>query len=272
MKQSVNFALILVLFLIPAMALAASADKLEMSRVDRTAAADELVVAIDVTNSRDLEALDIPLSFSDGVILEKVEFTDRVKSMEFQVATIDNDNSQVFIGLMAMGPPPKTPAFPAGSGEVARLYFKLEPGVDNLVITPIETDLPNHFLAWYYNDESTGMTLVRTIEPEVINTSLRLSDRAIPDSYGLSQNSPNPFNPDTDISYALPRAGEVKLRIFNVLGQNVRDLVNAYQEAGTYNVIWDGKDASGQPVASGVYFYQLKSGEYEKTRKMMLLK
>jgi hypothetical protein len=272
MKQGVKFALILVLLLIPVTLAAASADRLVMTRADQTTAIDELVILLDVTNSKNLEALDIPLGYSEGAILEKVEFTERAKDMEFQAAGIDNESRMVFIGLMNMGPRSKVPDFPAGTGTVARMYFKLQPGVNQLEIVPVETDWPNHFLAWYYNDESTGVTFVETLSPEVINGSFRLDGKAIPDSYGLEQNSPNPFNPVTDINYALPQAGDVKMTIYNVLGQSVRDLVNGYQEAGNYTVTWDGKDAFGKPVASGVYFYRIKAGDYEKTRKMMLLK
>ncbi len=85
-------------------------------------------------------------------------------------------------------------------------------------------------------------------------------------------NSPNPFNPSTTISYRLPQAGEVSLTIYNVLGQEIRTLIDDYQAAGEYSVEWSGHDASGKAVASGIYFYRLQVANNWLTRKMMLLK
>lgn len=272
MKRSVIYALFLALILVPAAVLAAAPDQLTITRADVTTASDEIVVLLNVTNSQNLEALDIPLGYSEGATLEKVEFTDRVKGLEFQAASIDNEKRQVLIGLVNMGPAMEVPDLAAGSGTVAKLYFKISPDAGQLDIVPFEAKQPDHFLAWYYNDESTGEILVKSVQPEVVNTSFRPGGQAVPDVYGLSQNTPNPFNPVTKVDYSLPQAGDVKLTVFNILGQNVLDLVNDYQEAGTYSVVWDGKDASGKPVSSGIYFYQIKTGDYEKTRKMMLLK
>jgi hypothetical protein len=94
----------------------------------------------------------------------------------------------------------------------------------------------------------------------------------LPGEYVLLQNYPNPFNPQTNISYQLPRAGHVSLVVFNVLGQQVRQLVDEAQLPGEYVVIWDGVDETGCPVASGVYFYQFLAGEFRQVRKMLLLK
>ena len=94
----------------------------------------------------------------------------------------------------------------------------------------------------------------------------------LPSEYVLFQNYPNPFNPQTSISYQLPRAGHVSLVVFNVLGQEVRQLVDEAQLHGEYVVIWDAVDETGCPVASGVYFYQFLAGEFRQVRKMLLLK
>ena len=94
----------------------------------------------------------------------------------------------------------------------------------------------------------------------------------IPTEYGLSRNSPNPFNPETQIAYQLPEAGKVWLAVYNLLGQNVRTLVHGPQDAGTYQLTWDGRDASGRAVASGVYLYRLEAGDYVAVRKMLLIK
>jgi hypothetical protein len=93
-----------------------------------------------------------------------------------------------------------------------------------------------------------------------------------PQSFSLLQNYPNPFNPQTQIRYSLPQACDVKLTIFNLLGQKVRVLVDKHQKAGFKNIHWDGKDVQGVDVASGVYFYGLEAGDFAETKKMLLLK
>lgn len=93
-----------------------------------------------------------------------------------------------------------------------------------------------------------------------------------PSKYHLSQNYPNPFNANTQIVFALPKAGHTTLEIFNVLGQKVSTLVDEYLKAGTKTVNWDGRDDKGTPVPSGIYFYQLRSGEFVEKKKMVFLK
>lgn len=94
----------------------------------------------------------------------------------------------------------------------------------------------------------------------------------VPDSYELRQNYPNPFNPGTSISYTLARDGNVRVAIYNLLGQKIRDLVNATQQAGTHRVAWDGRNDLGQEVTSGVYLYRLETAEFSTVRKMTLLR
>lgn len=94
----------------------------------------------------------------------------------------------------------------------------------------------------------------------------------LPTKFNLGQNYPNPFNPETIIEFDLPQRTEVKLTIFNVLGQQVVTLINKDMQPGYYRETWDGTSDSGNKVASGIYFYRLIAGEVVKTKKMMLLK
>ncbi|MCI0329846.1 MAG: T9SS type A sorting domain-containing protein [candidate division Zixibacteria bacterium] len=94
----------------------------------------------------------------------------------------------------------------------------------------------------------------------------------IPGQYALSQNYPNPFNANTQISFALPKAGKTTLEIFNILGQKVNTLVNEYMTAGYKIVNWDGRDERGSEVASGIYFYRLRSQDYLQTKRALLMK
>jgi DNA/RNA endonuclease YhcR with UshA esterase domain len=89
----------------------------------------------------------------------------------------------------------------------------------------------------------------------------------IPSGFELSQNYPNPFNPSTTIRYAVPAAGSVALKVYNMLGQEVMTLVDAHQNAGSYVVVFD-----ASRLASGVYFYQLKTDNFSNVKKMMMLK
>ena len=98
---------------------------------------------------------------------------------------------------------------------------------------------------------------------------------SLPKAFSLAQNSPNPFNPSTTISYAIPESSievAVKLSVFNIRGQVVKTLVNESQAPGAYLVGWDGTSDTGQRVASGVYFYRLEAGGFISTRKMVVLK
>ena len=95
---------------------------------------------------------------------------------------------------------------------------------------------------------------------------------SIPKRYALSQNYPNPFNASTAISFALLKAAPTTLEIYNVLGQRVVTLIDEYLSAGFKITAWDGRDHRGASVPSGVYFYQLRSGDFTQTRKMMLIK
>jgi hypothetical protein len=95
---------------------------------------------------------------------------------------------------------------------------------------------------------------------------------ALPEEYKIYQNYPNPFNPNTIIKYALREDCAVNIQVYNILGQVVASLVDSYQEAGEYEVIWTGKDESNQPVATGTYFYQMRAGDFVSAKKMIVLK
>jgi|GEM_PF-4306358 len=94
----------------------------------------------------------------------------------------------------------------------------------------------------------------------------------LPASFGVSQNYPNPFNPDTRIDFTLPERSEVRVEVFNTLGQRVRLLLNESRPAGNHTVYWDGRDGTGAPAASGVYLYRVTAGDNVAARKMVMLK
>ena len=89
----------------------------------------------------------------------------------------------------------------------------------------------------------------------------------LPKIYSLAQNYPNPFNPSTLINYSLPKAGNVELKVYDVLGREVAVLVNEFKQVGNYSVQFNANN-----FASGVYFYKLKAGDFVSTKKMLLVK
>ena len=93
-----------------------------------------------------------------------------------------------------------------------------------------------------------------------------------PDKFSLSQNYPNPFNPETEIQYFLPRATKVELIIYNILGEKVKTLVSQFEAAGMKRVRWEATNDRGDPVASGIYFYRIKAGEFSQFEKMVLMR
>ncbi|MBN1754696.1 T9SS type A sorting domain-containing protein [bacterium] len=94
----------------------------------------------------------------------------------------------------------------------------------------------------------------------------------IPDSYTLAQNHPNPFNATTTISFGLPEDANVTLEVYNVLGDKVVTLLNGEETAGFKTVMWNGRDAADNSVATGIYFYQLKTDKFSSIKKMILMK
>jgi len=101
----------------------------------------------------------------------------------------------------------------------------------------------------------------------LLATSAEQIDPEVPGEFSLEQNYPNPFNPATVIEFALPMAGDVELTVYNILGQRVATLVNDHKQAGHHKVTFDAGN-----LASGVYFYRIRAGEFTDTRKLTLIK
>jgi len=104
-----------------------------------------------------------------------------------------------------------------------------------------------------------------------IYTKAELENDLVPTDFVLYQNYPNPFNPSTKISWQSPVGSHQTLRIYNLLGSEVATLVNEYKSAGTYEVEFQ-STVDNRQLASGIYYYQLKAGDFVQTKKMILLK
>jgi hypothetical protein len=103
-------------------------------------------------------------------------------------------------------------------------------------------------------------------------TAIDKDEILLPTKFKLLQNFPNPFNPSTTIGYELSQTTQIELNIYNISGQKIRTIVTGKHPAGTYQVQWDGKNAIGQEVSSGVYLYRLRTASLVLSRKMLLLR
>jgi len=121
-------------------------------------------------------------------------------------------------------------------------------------------------------DPITGASIVGKDIVRIQKKKAKKKKLLVPDEYALSQNAPNPFNPETAIEYTLPEEADVRLVIYNPMGQTVRTLVNTSRPAGHHQVIWDSRDDRGYLASGGVYFYRLTGGGFSETKRMILLR
>ncbi|NIV92987.1 T9SS type A sorting domain-containing protein [candidate division KSB1 bacterium] len=109
-------------------------------------------------------------------------------------------------------------------------------------------------------------------EVSLVITSVEGDVPSVPEEFALHQNYPNPFNPATNIAYDVPKSTDVTLKIYNMMGQEVKTLVDENQPAGQYTVQWDATNNFGTKVSSGLYVYVIKAGDFVKSNRMTLLK
>jgi hypothetical protein len=263
---------VLAVLLAPALVLSASADKFAMGKAV-TGDANTVIVPLVVTNEANLTAMDIPLTFSEGVTLQEVNWTDtRTEYFDLKIANIMNDQNKVIIGMLPQIASADKPDLEAGTGVVANLVFRIDdPAVTEINIETFEQQDPGHALMFVYHTwDENGQIGQYEAYPEFspVNVSLSsLAGSTLPGSFALKQNYPNPFNPSTEIAFDLPKASHVELTVFNVLGQELETLVNNDLAAGSHSVQFDASRYS-----SGVYFYRIQAEDFQETKKMMLVK
>ena len=123
-----------------------------------------------------------------------------------------------------------------------------------------------------YLDDPWGYDAYANVTIVFSNISNEFDIVTIPANDRLMPNYPNPFNPVTNISFEISKAGNIQLDIYNSKGQKVRNLVNSDYQVGRHTVVWNGKDDTGKNVSSGIYYYQMTASEGVSTRKMLLIK
>ena len=138
----------------------------------------------------------------------------------------------------------------------------------------IEVSLEGNII-WDYslNDNSIGIPRAMKYEFDFFNNNnLKLNNKNLVGNFKVKQNFPNPFNPFTNLTYELPKESIVRITIFDMLGNVVKSLIDQKQSSGIKSIRWDGKNNQNQPVASGVYPYQIMVGNHSQTKMMILLK
>ena len=155
---------------------------------------------------------------------------------------------------------PHTPAF--SDSENVYFMYQMPNWEWNEIGDPTGPDHMNYVYVGYSDGGAPDLA---------IDDNDSISDM-VPGNFGLNQNYPNPFNPSTTINFTVPNFSDVKISVFDINGKLINTLVDASFSSGTYNVIWNGDDASGNKVAAGIYMYNLTSDETSITNKMVLVK
>ena len=217
----------------------------------------------------------IPNSRTDGNYftacwLEDFQIAELLPPLVFSHTVLGGSSLAITVGFIA----PNNITIPEGLADL-KIYR------DNVVIaqawTPVleliynDTNIPPGTHVYYAtavydtgeSDPTESFTYIVTANPEDTPPAPRTE---------LLGNYPNPFNPSTSIRFSLQEAGPVRIDIFNARGQLVRTLVNENLPSGTHTAVWDGADATGATVSSGVYYYRMHKGSYSSTRKMLILK
>jgi len=221
------------------------------NRIKYNQEVNTLTVGISVESKADIAGVQIELSPADSTIQV---YKATPVSMAAQMPFLANSQQNPFVfGFVDIN---GKEVIKAGKGDIAQFTVTVPEGYKGS--EPVNID--NIVFA-----DTKGRVMRLQVDANIMG-------EPIPRYFDLSQNYPNPFNPNTKIDYALPKPADVKLTIYNVLGQTVKVLVDEHQEAGYYTIIWDSKDKNGSEVATGVYFYHLEAGEFAKSKKMLLLK
>ncbi len=167
---------------------------------------------------------------------------------------------------------------PAGTGRFMQAWFTIDPSTPDTLIT-IDTasfaGLQGTFLVLTSVDGNRQVDPIYHIGTVQVAVGTDVDDAdgsQLPRDFALGQNYPNPFNPTTVIKFALPRASDVRIELFDITGRLVRTLANAPMAAGTHSVTFDGRSSSGNQLATGVYFYRLQADSFVATKKMLLMK
>ena len=200
--------------------------------------------------------LNITMAAEDLVVRGEVEDDDGTPLDSVMISIVDPTTNSIAVALTDNAGSFEV-ALPAGSYDIladgSKKYGKVE------AASSVEL-------------ASSGSIAIRFGQGLLDNSASLVKGGELPKAFSLGQNSPNPFNPSTTISYQVSDPSHVEINVYDIRGAKVKSLVNAFTQTGSYKVNWDGSDSSGRNVSSGVYFYRMRAGDFEVIKKMVLLK
>jgi len=238
---------------------------------------EQITVDVGLYNERNIKRVLVALAFDPTYLT--VDSASYVGTRGIVAGSKNFQRNNSFGKLLAQLEFGEASPLEPGTGTLFRLHFSVDPGAGEattLIDSTTYFSTGNTFIELTSFDENEQFTPF--FSPGFVHITLPTDvdditdDDNLPTDYHLAQNYPNPFNPSTTIEFALPRAGKVKLEVFNILGQHVRTLVDRQVPAGQHQIEFDGRSKSGNMLASGVYFYRLASDEFTQSRKMVLVK
>ncbi len=251
-------------------------DSLWMADIDATAG-DQVVMDVYLYNQRNTADVSVALQFSPEYLnFDSASFGGTRGELATTRSVQRNNSLGKLYAVMSYG---NISPLPPGTGTLMRLHFTVEPSTpDTLLFIDSTTYLTaGNDLHLTLTNVDGSVEIVPFFTEGSINVSIStdVDDdglAGLPETYSLSQNYPNPFNPTTTIKFSLPVGGDVRLDVYNVLGQRVRTLVDKFLPAGEHEVVFDGKNDSGGHVATGVYFYRIVTKDFTESKKMVLIK
>ena len=220
---------------------------------DATGKAHEVQVTVRLTDAAEVSGYNLMIQY-DASVLEWLGSLGTSPSLIAQDASAAIERAPR-LGEVSIADMFRSDASIAGDGNLVRLRFRV---LDHTTVGRVE-------IAEAMVSDGSGRinALLGVRSTEV---------RALPSEYALNANYPNPFNPDTVVPFAMPEAGELRIAIYNMLGQEIAVLAQGTIEAGYHRAVWRGQDAQGRQVASGVYFVRMAAGDFSSVRKMLMVK
>ena len=249
-------------------------DTISVQSVKLSQGAESFSLDVTLFNDEYLGGVSVPLTWdSSYLICDSISFAgSRIEYLAYKGWEINNASRQ----LQGWGAVVTESTIPLGDGIIFTVHFS------------VESQAPDHVanvVSMFYPPATTFVLALphgALITPEFISGIITVGDPVSigDDNSGSGQmqpwnvlcNYPNPFNPQTTIEYALPYDSHVTLEIYDIAGRLMRTLLNEYKDAGYGQVTWDGTNASGQAVASGLYFYTIHAGGHFAAKKMTLLR
>jgi hypothetical protein len=268
LNKSILFFACLLIFFASAWAWADQNDNAGAVWVQQVPMQNRIAVEVSFSNPEPIVALVIPLVWNqEGLHLESINYDgSRVKELFIKTPSKLYQENEKQVILYCISEKMIKP----GDGLFATLYFSTDDSWNEgtpVSINTFSTEVPGHQLLFM------GLS-AKSYHPTFKQVSIDEGQdkEKAPSKFVLHQNYPNPFNPQTAISFEVKEATEVKVTIYNTLGQKIKELGNEVYAPGVHRITWKGTNENGQQVSSGIYFYRIQAGDFTATEKMIMMK